>query len=63
MTGQIIDLARQILLDRAPYAGIQGLSRRRGVVIAVQVGGVVDDLDIPSKRRSLVDVRHERPRV
>ena len=46
MTAQIVDLARQIVLDRAPDARIQELRRVGAVEITVQVGGLVEDLDV-----------------
>ena len=63
MTGQIIDLAWQILLYRALDAGIQKLRCRRDVTKTVQIGGVVEDFDVAIKRRPPVYVRHERLRV
>ena len=52
VTAQVVDLARQIVLDRAPDARIQELRLRRAVEITVQIGGLVEDLDIALGRRS-----------
>ena len=60
MTAQIVDLARQILLNGASDAGIQRLRLTGAVAIAVEIGGLVEYFDVAIECRPPLDEGHKR---
>jgi hypothetical protein len=51
IAAQEVDLMRQILFDRARDAGLEKLRRFRAVEIAVEISRVIENFDIPFRRR------------
>ena len=61
MPAQILDFLGQVVLDRTLDASEQELGRLRAVEIAIEIGGIVQDLDIAMRRwrRPPGDERHQ----
>jgi hypothetical protein len=57
------DLGGKILLDRLLDAGIEKFRVRRGVEVAVEVAGVIQDADIEFRRRLPLDQRQQAPGI
>ena len=60
LAAQEVDLLRQIVLNGASNAFVKELCLAGAVEIAIEIGGVVCDLDVPIGRCSPVDEWHER---
>ena len=54
---QTVDFAGQVVLDGARYARIEELGRLRAVEVAIEIGGVVENLDIALGRGPPLDER------
>lgn len=61
MTAQIVNLVRQVLFNRPQDACVKKLRRFRTVKIPVQIGSIVQHLDISFRRWPPLDEIHQRP--
>jgi hypothetical protein len=46
MPSEIVDFVREIMLYSPPHAGVQELSGGRAIKIAIEIAGIVENLDI-----------------
>src|SRR5262245_11798404 len=63
MTAEVVDLLRQVLLHRPRHTRIEKLGSFSAVEVSVQIGGVVQNLDISVRRRPPINEGHERAGV